>query len=95
MAAASENQHFEQYNSLPIDGFDIARHGVHLNPCYEKFTKIISVVRSKESREGESRPKRMKTDEAGSSHGFFPKVVSFVISTGRLSEENPVTHIKY
>ena len=39
LAATFENQHLEQCNSLPIDGFDTARHGVHLNPCYKKFTK--------------------------------------------------------
>ena len=77
LAATFENQHLEQCNSLPIDGFDTARHGVHLNPCYKKFTKIISVERSKESREGEPRPKSMKADEAGSSHGFFPKICIF------------------
>ena len=77
MAATFENQHLEQCNSLPIDSFNTARHGVHLNPCYKKFTKIISVARSKESREGDPRHKRMKANEAGSSHGFFPKVCMF------------------
>ena len=76
LAATSENQHFEQCNSLAIYGFDTARHGVHLNSCYKKFTKIILFERSKEYRNGESRPKRMKT-EAGSIHGFFPKVCIF------------------
>ena len=32
LAATFENQHLEQCNSLPIDGFDTARHGVHLKP---------------------------------------------------------------
>ena len=31
LAATFENQHLEQCNSLPIDGFDTARHGAHLN----------------------------------------------------------------
>ena len=43
LAATFENQYLEQCNSLPIDGFDRARHGAHLNPCYKKFTKIMSV----------------------------------------------------
>ena len=42
-----------------------------------RYTKIISVASSKEYREGESRPKSMKTYEAASSHGFFPKVCIF------------------
>ena len=44
LAATFENQHLVQCNSLPIDGFDTARYGVHLNPCYKTFTKIISVT---------------------------------------------------
>ena len=57
LAATFKNQHFEQCNSLPIDGFDTARHGVRLNPCYKKFAKIMSIARSKKSRESEFRPK--------------------------------------
>ena len=29
LATTFENQHLEQCNSLPIDDFDTARHGVH------------------------------------------------------------------
>ena len=37
-----QNQHSEQCLSIPDNGFDVNKHGVHLNPCYKKFTLIIS-----------------------------------------------------
>ena len=36
-----ENHHEKQCNSIP-DVIDAKRHGIHLTPCYKKFTLILS-----------------------------------------------------
>ena len=59
--------------------FDPSVHGVHLDPCYKQFTKIISIHRKRIPAEVESttRIKRKKSDESGNSVGFFPNVCVF------------------
>ena len=49
-----ENQYQEQCNSVPLIGFDPSVHGIHLEQCYKKFTKIISVARKRNADGAES-----------------------------------------
>ena len=49
-----ENQHQEQCSSVPLIGFDSSVHGIHLEPCYKKFTKIISIALRRNTDEAES-----------------------------------------
>ena len=42
-----ENHHEEQCKSVPLLSFDPSVHGVHLDPCYKQFTKIISIHRKR------------------------------------------------
>ena len=36
------NRHFIQYATIPTkDDFDCSIHGIHLDPCYKSFTKIL------------------------------------------------------
>ena len=73
--SAEQNQHSEQCLSIPDDGFDVNKHGVHLKPCYKKFTLIISSDRKRKSKPPTRTSKRKRTDEASSSTlGIFPKV---------------------
>ena len=73
-----ENQHQEQCNSGPLIGFDPSVHGIHLEPCYKKFTKIISVARKQNADEAEStRIKRKKSEECLNTVGLFPKTCVF------------------
>ena len=53
--------HEEQCNSIP-DEVDPNKHGVHLEPCYKKFKKIMSHEKSlaETSTEAIQRPQRLK-----------------------------------
>ena len=42
MESSTENQHLDQCHTVPINGFDETRHGIHLEPCYKKFTGVIA-----------------------------------------------------
>ena len=54
------NKHDEQSSSIP-DEYDADIHGIHLEPCYKKYTKIISQKRSiDESAENKFTPTRSK-----------------------------------
>ena len=70
------NRHIQQSNSVPDKGFDVARHGVHLEPCYKKFTAILSSQKRKisSSHPESTRAKRIKMDEP---ERLFPKVCFF------------------
>ena len=48
------NQHQEQFNSVPLIEFDPSVHRTHLEPCYKKFSKIISVARKRNADEAEA-----------------------------------------
>ena len=73
-----ENQHQEQCNSVPLIGFDPSVHGIHLEPCYKKFSKIISIARKKNADEAEgTRIKRKKSEECLNTVGLFPKTCVF------------------
>ena len=73
--STEQNQHSEQCLSIPDDGFDVNKHGVHLKPCHKKFTLIISSDRKRKSKPPTRTSKRKRTDEASSSTlGIFPKV---------------------
>ena len=74
-----ENRHEEQCKSVPLLSFDPSVHGVHLDPCYKQFTKIISVHCKRTPAEVESttRIKRKKADESGNLIEFFPNVCVF------------------
>ena len=61
-------------------GFDPSVHGIHLEPCYRKFPKIISIARKRNADEAEStRIKRKKSEEClntctvGPGSRTFPK----------------------
>ena len=41
------NAHTEQCAAIPDGGFDKTKHGVHLDPCYKKFTAIIARSRKR------------------------------------------------
>ena len=61
-----------------IDWIDPSVHGIHLEPCYKKFTKIISVARKRNADEAEStRIKRKKLEECLNTVGLFPKTCVF------------------
>ena len=41
-----QNEHQEQCSSIPNEVDDVL-HGIHMEPCYKKFTIIISKARNK------------------------------------------------
>ena len=69
-----ENQHQEQCNSVPLIGFDPLVQGIHLEPCYKEFTKIISIACKRNIDEAESsRIKRKKSEQYLNTVELFPK----------------------
>ena len=73
-----ENQHQEQCNSVPLIEFDPSVHGIHLEPCYKKFTKINSIPRKRNADEAEStRVKRKKSEECLNTVGLFSNTCVF------------------
>ena len=69
--------HEEQCNSIP-DEVDPNKHGVHLEPCYKKFKKIMSHEKSlaETSTEAIQRPQRLKT-AATQRPDVYPQVCNF------------------
>ena len=49
LATIEPNQHAEQCVSIPDNGFDVNKHGVHLEPCYKKFTLVLSSDQKRKS----------------------------------------------
>lgn len=78
------NQHADQCLLIPEET-DPVQHGIHLVPCYKKFTLILSKEKSlfpdnldSESSSPSSRPpKRAKTSHGGSSSNVYPKECNF------------------
>ena len=73
---AEENQHLPQCNTIPgSDSLNGNIHGVHLEPCYKKFTSILAPSRKRTLREENydkfERLKRQKCSQSNS--GLFPK----------------------
>eukprot|EP00112_Aurelia_sp_Birch-Aquarium-sp1_P000730 Seg1070.14 transcript_id=Seg1070.14/GoldUCD/mRNA.D3Y31 product="hypothetical protein" protein_id=Seg1070.14/GoldUCD/D3Y31 len=70
------NFHKEQCATVPDGGFDKTIYGVHLEPCYKKFTTIIARLRKRKSNDQEepSRLKRTRNEGNPSTSGIFPKV---------------------
>ena len=73
-----ENYHEEQCLLLPSEIID-SKHGIHLNPCYKKFTKILSNKQFKRKQisdesdlEPPTRPKRLCLD-ANEKKYVYPK----------------------
>ena len=74
-----ENQHQEQCNSVPLIGSDPSVHGIHLEPCYKKFTKIILIAHKRNADEAEStRVKRKKSEQCLDAVGLFSKTCVFL-----------------
>ncbi len=77
-----QNLHTHQCQLIPEE-IDPVQHGVHLIPCYKKFTLILSKEKnlSSENVNNESvtspRPKRAKTSHASSSSNVYPKECNF------------------
>ena len=70
------NQHLSQCQTIPgSDNLDVNIHGVHLEPCYKKFTSILAPSRKRklpqESSEKSDRLKRHKSSHSNT--GLFPK----------------------
>ena len=89
------NQHADQCQLVPKE-IDPVRHGVHLVPCYKKFTLILAKERnlSSDKFDGESssfasRPKRAKTADHGSSSNVYPKECNFC-SKYRIMKKNKI-----
>ena len=70
------NFHAEQCATIPDGGFDKNIHGVHLEPCYKKFTAIIARSRKRKSNDEAvlNRLKRTGNEGNPSTSGIFPKV---------------------
>ena len=73
---AEENQHLPQCNTIPgSDSLNGNIHGVHLEPCYKKFTSILAPSRKQtlpeENYDKFERLKRKKCSQSNS--GLFPK----------------------
>ena len=74
--SSERNQHAEQCSLIPQGDFDVNLHGVHLEPCFKKFTGIIAKSKKRKAVEDIStvnRPKRSKNDATCSTSGIFPK----------------------
>ena len=64
------------YSFIPEGEFDVNLHGVHLEPCYKKFTGIIAKSKKRKAVEEilpVNRPRRSKNDTTYSTSGIFPK----------------------
>lgn len=82
-----QNHHAPQCSTVP-DLIDTEKHGIHLEPCYKKFVRILSDktgassqpdCRSsvQESSASCSRPKRAKTSVGADSRGVYPPECNF------------------
>eukprot|EP00794_Sanderia_malayensis_P014842 gene14842-biopygen11931 len=81
-----EKNHKDQCNGIP-DEIDPNVHGIHLDPCYKKFVKILSDKKVVDSAQGTStdsnydqpRPKRIKSSDGfgGGVRGVYPKECNF------------------
>ena len=68
------NHHQEQCSKIP-DAFDQNLHGIHLTPCYKKFTLILSSVKKKPDLKRRS-SSRITGNQQGSSV-LFPEECYF------------------
>ena len=65
---------------MQLSSTDCSVHGIHLEPCYKKFTKIISIARKRNADEAEStRIKRKKSEECLNTVGLFPKTCVYTL----------------
>ena len=78
-----QNEHTQQCQLIPED-IDPGKHGIHLVPCYKKFTLILSKEKNlssenvqNESSMTSSRPKRAKTSHGCSSSNIYSKECNF------------------
>ena len=82
-----QNHHALQCSTVP-DLIDAEKHGIHLEPCYKKFVRILSDKTDTSSQPGCrssvqessascSRPKRAKTSVGVDSRGVYPKECNF------------------
>ncbi len=81
----SQNYHKQQCRSIP-DEIDPESHGIHLEPCYKKFTLILFIKKSSSAPGGSSdersvdngsRPKRARVSSDKESRPVFPKECNF------------------
>ena len=50
------NQHLSQCQTIPVsDNLDVNIHGVHLEPCYKKFTSILAPSRKRKLPQGKKK----------------------------------------
>ena len=57
------HHHKEQCDSIP-EKIDPEKHGIHLNPCYKKFTLIISQSKHSEEKPSRRTSCRSKSDDS-------------------------------
>ena len=70
--------HKQQCKSIPEE-IDDSKHGIHLEPCYKKFTFILSQLNLKDNEQpstSTSRPKRLPFDQV-CSRNIYPKECQF------------------
>ena len=93
LESSLDNRHTQQCTTVPDNGFDVTKHGVHLEPCYKKFTAIISSLKRKLSQPHpeSTRGKRTKLDEAAR---FSQKYVFSVSKRGKHLTREPIFHTK-
>ncbi len=78
--STERNQHLEQCSLIPEGEFNVDLHGVHLEPCYKKFTGLIAKSKKRKAVESivpVNRLKRSKNDMGCSTSGIFPKMCIF------------------
>ena len=70
--------HKQQCKSIPEE-IDDSKHGIHLEPCYKKFTFILSQLNLKDNEQpstSTSRPKRLPFDQV-CSRNIYQKECQF------------------
>ena len=69
-----ENHHVEQCNMIP-DAIDMNIHGIHITPCYNKFTLILSQKKEISTEHERRVSKRLSLDSSASSEiaWIYPK----------------------
>ena len=71
-----QNEHQEQCSSIPNE-VDYALHGIHMEPCYKKFTVIISKARnerktSNDSEDDDALRKKSRAQRTSVGGNLFP-----------------------
>ena len=84
------NEHADQCSSIP-GTLDDTLHGIHMEPCYKKFTMIISKVRAKRTHSTEDvleieQVKQWRCQRMSLAVNLFPTIVTFVRKKGKLSK---------